>query len=325
VLLFGSPLVVLGAAAPALAQDDAAEEIVVWGDLFARWDNTRWLIETEVGVPWKVTLYKDENKAFDTQEFQLRTILACDKDWKLGNHKYEIDCVIEDLALVASIAEPNISDKDVLRAQEVLDEVDAKLTSAHVQLQVADDGRVTNLQLEGVSNENRRQSVMQETLRQVLSRVVVGFNLKMQKFNQLHEGKWQEFNSTVLTMPLPQGVPGAIGSNLLVHYLNRFQGHVIVQSIGRGSTNVGETMYTLNFTGVSVFDPNEGFMTDRVWALEGEPTASALFMAQAHYFHAGKIRLLGSEDHPDLGASQPVNGRRQESLLMPAWTPIERP
>ncbi len=314
-----------GLSTAAYAQDDVTEEIVVWGDLFARWDDTRWYIETEVGVPWKVTFSKDENRSFATQEYQLRTVVACNKDWKLGNHKFEVDCVIEDLALVASIAEPNVTEKDVLRAQEVLDEVDAKLTNAHLQLQVADDGRVLNLQLEGISADNRRQSVMSETLRQVLSRVVVGFNLKMQKFNQLHEGKWQEFNSTVLTMPLPAGVPGAIGSNLLVHYLNRFQGHVIVQSIGRGSTNVGEALYTLNFTGVSVFDPNDGFMTDRVWALEGEPTASVLFAAQAHYFHAGKIRLLGSGDHPDCGLSQPVNGRRQESLLLPAWTPIERP
>ncbi len=316
---------VLLVAPTAHAQDDVAEEIVVWGDLFARWDNTRWFIETEVGVPWKVTFNKDENKSFQTQEYQLRTVLACDKDWKLGNHKYEVDCAIEDFALVASIAEPNVTEKDVLRVQEVLDEIDAKLSSTHVQLQVADDGRVLNLQLEGLDADNRRQNVMSETLRQVLSRVVVGFNLKMQKFNQLHEGKWQEFNSTVLTMPLPAGVPGAIGSNLLVHYLNRFQGHVIVQSIGRGSTNVGDTLYTLNYTGVSVFDPNDGFMTDRVWALEGEPTASALFQAQSHYFHAGKIRLLGTEERPDVGQSRPVNGRRQESLLLPAWTPIERP
>lgn len=312
-------------AAVASAQDDVAEEIVVWGDLFARWDNTRWLIETEVGVPWKVTLSKDENRSFATQEYQLRTVLACDKDWKLGNHKYEVDCAIEDFGIVASIAEPNVTENDVLRAQDVLDEIDAKLTSAHLQLQVGDDGRVLNLQLEGMDTGTRRQSVTAETLRQVLSRVVVGFNLKMQKFNQLHEGKWQEFNSTVLTLPLPAGTPGSIGSNLLVHYLNRFQGHVIVQSIGRGSTNVGDTIYTLDYTGVSVFDPNDGFMTDRVWALEGAPTASTMFAAQSHYFHAGKIRLLGSDDHPDVGGSRPVNGRRQESLLLPAWTPIERP
>lgn len=318
-------LSVLCLGATALAQDDVAEEVVVWGDLFARWDQTRWFIETEVGVPWKTTFSKDENRAFDTQEYALRTVVSCNKDWKLGNHKFEVDCIIEDIGVVASIAEPNVTEKDALRAQEVLDEVDAKLTNAHLQLQVADDGRVLNLQLEGLDNGTRRQSVANETLRQVLSRVVVGFNLKMQKFNQLHEGKWQEYNSSVLTMPLPAGVPGSIGSNLLVHYLNRFEGKVIVQSIGRGSTNVGDSLYTLNFTGVSVFDPNDGFMTDRVWALDGEPTASTLFAAQAHYFHAGKIRLLGSGDHPDCGLSQPVNGRRQESLLLPAWPPIERP
>ena len=43
-------------AAVEAADEEVAEEIVVWGDLFARWDDTRWMITTEVVLPYAMTL-----------------------------------------------------------------------------------------------------------------------------------------------------------------------------------------------------------------------------------------------------------------------------
>jgi hypothetical protein len=181
-----------------------------------------------------------------------------------------------------------------------------------------------NLALDGVPKDNSREDVIHETLRQVLSRAVVGFNLKMQKYNQLHEGKWAEYNSTVMSMPLPPDVAGSAGSNMLVHHLNRYKGHVIVQSIGKGMTSVERSGTMVNFTtdfiGVSTFDDDEGFMTERVWALHGTNTASSFF-DQGEYFNAGKITMLGADDRPDCGASRPVNGRSQSYPFMPVWVP----
>ena len=306
--------------------DDIAEEIVVWGDLFARWDETRWMITTEVGLPFDMTLSRDENLEFQTQDFQIRAIFACSKDWRLNRRKYEVDCEIEDFAIKAAIAQRRVREADIERAQSVLDEIDAKLHGAAMQLQVADDGRVLNLDLEGVPKNNRRQSQAHETLRQVMSRLVVGFNLKLQEYNQLHEGKWYEYNSSIMTIPLPPGVSGNLGSNMLVHYLNRYRGHVIVQSIGKGMTTVstGATVnYETDFIGVSLFDPEEGYMNERVWALEGTSTASGTFSAN-HYFHAGKIYLIGDQDRPDCGSTEVVNSRSQNWPTLPAWVPIER-
>ncbi|MCB9687078.1 MAG: hypothetical protein H6738_16920 [Alphaproteobacteria bacterium] len=310
-------------AAPALAQDDIAEEIVVWGDLFARWDDTRWLVKTEVGMPFELVFAADMNKELQVREFQVAAVLHCSKDWKLSGKKYEVGCALEDVALQAAVSERNVSEADVERAQGILDEIDRKLTGAILQLQVADDGRVTDLDLEGITTHNRRQNVMQETLRQVVSRMVVGFHMKMQKFNQLHEGKWYEFNSTLMSIPLPPGVPGSSGSSMMVHQLDRYKGHVLVQSVGKGTTEVSGNLFTLAFTGVSIYDDREGFMSERVWALEGTPNASTLFNAAASYFHAGRIAMLGPDDHPDLGPTRPVNGRSQHSPLLPAWQSIE--
>jgi hypothetical protein len=309
----------------AAADEDSAEEIVVWGDLFARWDDTRWYVTTEFALPFELTLARDENISFQTRELELRTIVACEKEWKLGKRRYEVACKIEDFGIQAAIAERVVTEADAERAQLVLNEVDAKLTGASLSLQVADDGRVPNLDLDGIDTDNRRQSEIQETLRQVLSRVVVGFNLKMQKYNQLHEGKWAEYNSTVMTMPLPPGVSGSMGSNMLVHHLNHYRGHVIVQSIGKGMTSVeveqGQMVnFTTDFIGVSTFDDQEGFMTERVWALDGTSTASAFF-AQGTYFNAGKITMLGDADRPDCRTTAVVNGRHQHLPFLPEWTP----
>jgi hypothetical protein len=309
----------------AAADEDSAEEIVVWGDLFARWDDTRWYVSTEFSLPYELQLERDENVSFSTRELQLHTIVACNKEWKLGKRRYEVACKIEDFGIQAAIAERVVTEADATRAKLVLDEIDAKLTGAWLSLQVADDGRVTNLDLDGIDTNNSRESQIQETLRQVLSRVVVGFNLKMQKYNQLHEGKWVEYNSSVMTMPLPPGVSGSPGSNMLVHHLNHYRGHVIVQSIGKGMTSVeveqGKVVqFTTDFIGVSTFDDQEGFMTERVWALEGTSTAGAIF-DQGRYFNAGKITMLGTADRPDLGQSVVTNGTYQHLPFLPAWVP----
>src|SRR5688572_5270208 len=88
--------VVVESAAPVPWADGTAEEVVVWGDLFARWDNTRWLIATELAMPYALPFAKNLNEAFPCPGFQIRTILACSKTWKLNNRHWEVDCVIED-------------------------------------------------------------------------------------------------------------------------------------------------------------------------------------------------------------------------------------
>lgn len=324
----------LPTAAHAEEVDEAVEEIVVWGDLFARWDDTRWLITTELALPYAFQFLKDENLGFPSREFQFRTVIRCNKQWRLGRHRYEVDCVIEDFGMQAALDYDRVKPGDITDATAVLEEIDAKLTNAAIQLQVADDGRVTNLSLEGVPASNRRQSEMQETLRQVLSRLVVGFNLKLQEYNQLNEGKWHEYNSTLMSLPMPPGIGGAPGSSLVVHYLNRYKGHILVQSIGKGVVQIplvesggGQAGQNLTFEtdliGVSLFDPDNGFMMERVWALDGRPTSSNFF-DQGRYFHAGKLTMLGTEDRPDVGPTRVVNGRRFTVPELPEWEPIER-
>ncbi|MFT4625558.1 MAG: hypothetical protein ACI8PZ_004226 [Myxococcota bacterium] len=314
--------------------DEAVEEVIVYGDLFARWDGTRWMITSEMSVPYALPMLADENMGFRTNAFQLRAVLGCEKDWKLGKRKFEVLCEIEDFGMQASVQRGERGTKPLDNAQRTLDQIDAKLTGAKLQLQVLDDGRVAQTQIEGLERSNRREGLQQEMLRQVLDRLMSGFHLKLRKFNQLNEGEWLEYNSNLMSMPSPSNITPA-GTNMVKHYLNRFDGHTLVQSIGRGMVSVPMTTmtstsgpdytktYKLDLIGVSIFDIDEGYMTERVWAIEGLITAGAFF-DDGGFWYAGRMELLEEDERPDVGPTRVINARGEEDPKLPAWVPIER-
>ncbi len=322
------------------------DDVVVWGDLFARWDDTRWRIDTEIQLPYAVGFEQVFNGVFYTAGYQVRAVLACSKTWKLTRKSYEVDCVLEDVAIQASIAD-GYNPRRIATAQEILDEIDGRLQGAELQLQVAADGRVTNIDIEGLREDNERERSIAETFRQVLSRVVVGFDMKMQPMNQLHEGKWIEYHSRLMSMPVRANSTGTRSSSTLVHYLNRYDGHVLVQSIGEGIIELppiplsapivapmtewtdGQRplpelvyLYDTDFVGVSLYDPTEGFMTERVWALEAKATASAQFNV-GQYWHAGRITRLGDLERPDVGPTRVVGLRGKSVEGVPDWVGVD--
>jgi hypothetical protein len=352
--------------------DGKTQEITVWGDRFARWDDTRWLIKTEVVTPWPFAFLKERNYGVTISGFQVEAVMRCNKAWKLGKKHYEIDCVLEDVALQASLTGLP-TDERIETGNEILAELDAKLTGAALQLQVADDGRVTSIDLEGLDKNDDRQQHIHETMRQVLSRVSVGFDMKMQKFNQLHEGKWIEYRSRLMSMPLPANTTATQSNSTVINYLSNYKGQIMVQSIGeglvgvppmvadarealkaQGATDSGsttslasgglnggaptastsdfgssrnayevpETVYDTNLIGVSIYDADEGYMTERVFAVEGIPTASALFNA-GKYWHAGRIQILDPEEKPSLRMTAIISPRGQPVSGLPRWVPIE--
>lgn len=99
---------------PALSLDDA-EEVIVYGDRFLRWDRTRWSVETQIGFPFPYLLKARENRQFRATAIQIRTIFNCEKTWKRGEKQYEVLCDIEDVSLRAVAFENQAGDRDVLR------------------------------------------------------------------------------------------------------------------------------------------------------------------------------------------------------------------
>ena len=165
-----------------------------------------------------------------------------------------------------------------VKVQKILTEADEKLTGAKLQIQVSDDGQVQNVDLEGLEARDQRAARINETLRILLSRMMAGFDMKLRKWNNLSEGQWVEYNAELMAMPTPDFVASR-GASLLIHQLNKYRGELVVQSVGRGTISYGdgssENFFSTRFNGVSIYDPEEGYMTERIWSLFGTPTASS--------------------------------------------------
>jgi hypothetical protein len=301
--------------------EDVDETITVYSDLFKRWDGTRWHIKTEIVFPTSMPFADDHNHAFSAEALQIRTILACDKDWKLTGKRWQVHCKIEDIGLEAVVARRTVPTG---RVQDLLDIMDQKLTGADLQLQVLEDGRIEAVDLEGVSKRNSAEAALEESLRQILMRVTAGFDMRLRKFNDLRPGNWIEYTSKLMTLPSDTA---SQGTSMVGNKLSRMDGHIIVESQGKGVATVGEgdstNTYTTKLASVAVYDDQNGYMTERVWAMNAKPTASSWVAGDSHYWHAGRIRQLKPDEKPDVGATTVISAPARPVAGLPEWVSIE--
>lgn len=229
----------------AFAQDDAFDdEIIVYADSFARWDHTRWLVNSELVLPMPLFLGADDNLGFVTYALQTRMVLLCDKEHENSKKKIEVACEIEDIGLLATTVRRFAKERDREQVQRVLDQIDAKLTGTKIQLQVDVKGGVNNVDLEGLVATNDRERTNIEELRQLLLRVVAGFHMKLPDHAQ-RAGKWYEYNSKLMELP---SITASRGSSTMVHTVSQHRNgefrYQIVQTLGQG--NVAVTLPNFN-------------------------------------------------------------------------------
>ncbi|MEZ4322907.1 MAG: hypothetical protein R3F61_35910 [Myxococcota bacterium] len=358
--LLVSPVFAADDTTDAGAEDDPSEIVLVWPDKFARWKDTRWLIATEVVLPTGMVFARSNNQGFRSFAWQVKAVLACDQDYKLTGKSIEVLCEIEDIAIQATSYARFKRDSDKQLVQEVLDEIDGKLSKAKVQLQVNDRGSVTNVDLEGLPRRNSREGLINETLRQVIGRMMYPFHMKLPK-SGVKEGNWPEFDSELMTMP---SVDGVRGSSTIVHWMNFYKGYLLVQDIGsglveitplpnnfdglnsgtgnvdstaadssqaptlasglgvqEGSFDAGGLTWRLSMDGVSIYNIDNGIMEERVWSMKGIPTAANPSLLE--YWYSGRIQLLGADDEVDVGPTRQVSYPSLEIEGLPVWLPAD--
>ena len=225
-------LITLLSVTTARAAEEEIEEIIVYGDDFARWDHTRWLVTSELILPLPLSLGADFNQSFTSYAMQTKMVLMCDKDGKITKKRIEVMCEIEDIGLQATSIRHFQREKDREIARKVLTEIDAKLTGAKVQLQVDFKGGVNNIDIEGLVARNERQRMVNENLRQLMLRMVAGFHLKIPDHAQ-KAGQWIEYNSSLMSLP---SLTASRGSTTMVHTVSRHPGYQLVQTLGQGTT-----------------------------------------------------------------------------------------
>ncbi len=235
-------------------EERPVERVVVFSDRFARWDRTRWRIDSQVALPFPVTLYGPRSAELQVVALDLRLVLGCELGAAINRKLREVACEVEDAALSAApwLVEPRFG-------QEVLDATDAMLTGLQVDLHVSEDGRVTNLGISGIESGTRRENITRENLRQILSRAVVGFHLRSPSRYVLGE-QWVERDSELFSMPI------FLGWNPPVLDTRTQQGtsdQLLSGQFGTGSSgSVGEETEGGGFTmpGVQEVSPIEVFM-----------------------------------------------------------------
>jgi hypothetical protein len=312
-------LVLLGltvAHSQSIAIPPASEEVVVFGDPFARWDDTRWLLQTEWVHPLGVELLADDNLGFEAAGLRMNAVIACDIDGRLGQNQREVLCQIEDVALQGVAVQRQVPDGTI---ETVLEQIDGKLTGAMVQLQVNARGGVFDVDLEGVPARNERQRRSKEQIRQIVRRLVAPMHLSVQPGE-----KWMERNSMLMTMPSHDGTAG---SSSLAHHVGQADGQWVLQTTGEGvamedlymkkmvrdphgmrwvfkDVLIGTGGWHLETSGVGLVDPELGYVTERVYATTGEALASSMIV-NGEVWHHGSLRLLGTDDRPALGPTGP--------------------
>lgn len=222
----------------AAAEDDEpidwSEIVLVWPDKFARWRDTRWWVGMELLYPIGLVLAAEENASFRTVALQAKAVIACDQEYTMGRKRLEVGCEIEDIAVRATSVNRFATERGRKIVQRVLDDIDDSLTGAKITLQVNDRGAITNIGLDGLEDQNARERLRAETLRQVLARLIVPFHMKLPK-SGVREGQWVEYDSDLMTMPASDA---SQGSSMIAHYMNFYQGHLLVQDIGAGQTMI---------------------------------------------------------------------------------------
>lgn len=334
-------------------QATVSEEVVVYADPFARWDGTRWEIQSELMLPLGIVLASRDDTEIVAEALQLHAVLLCAKEARLGRRRHEVACDIEDVGLQA-VATRWTAERDQPKVAKVLSELDARMTGLAVQLQVRAEGGVPNVQLDGVRDsrdkEDRRYD---EALRAVVGQVMAGFHLEVPD-QGTRPGTFEEANPTLLRIP---GLVPAAGASRMVHTVARRGDLQIVQSVGGGSASLplpngraqspfvcGEedescktieeafprgnvldldATFELAASGVAIFDRSTGILTERVWQISASGRVVGHGFTLPPYVNRGRLTQLGTHDRPDVGPTQQLAPPGDVVAGLAPWVPLE--
>ena len=140
------------------------------------WDwsqHHRFFVEAEVQLPERLWLEAEFNKNVRAVGWQLQAVLDCESSD--GNaRRRQVVCTIEDLGLRAATLRG-----DQGHALPVLEEYDAVLTGATLQLDLRPDGRIAHYEVQGVPTDNLRTRGRLQTMRLLLRPLAVALEVQV--------------------------------------------------------------------------------------------------------------------------------------------------
>lgn len=335
-------LVNLALAAPVLDQSGTvAEEVIVYADPLAPWDDTRWLVKLET-ASWEERLTVDAARGqVTTWLWQVRAVIHCDVVER-RNKGGLVACSPERVGLAVVTDDRWQRQVDRAMVEDVVNDVRATMLEGEVRLRVKDHGAARVL--------HEPLQVGDDTIASVLlHRVFDGFQLDLPD-----EGFYDGVQWTSTDEPLLKLRAGyeSFGAEVVVHVGSAYRGTQLIQSRGEAQKEtvielqdvrqgaprsveerfeasydandemkINHSMHettisrTLAFDAAAILDRERGFVTERVWTVEGK---RGIRMRRL-----GRLLLLGDDDQPDLGLSGQVSPPDDPRPHLPAWTPLE--
>ena len=196
------------------------------------------------------------------------------------------------------------------RLQPVLEELDAKLTGATVDLRLGDDGALRGVKVELVPASdftNRRTRETDAFVRMMVIRALAPLDLQIPRGGFPTDEPWVESTSLAVEMPVTWG---SSSRGRLVHRASAYDDtRVLVQTVGEatmvpgGFLQGGSLIFDADLRGYTVFDQEEGRISEAVWSTEATPTATSGPLARP-YRVENRLRALAPEEVPVLPASE---------------------
>lgn len=268
-----------------------------------RWDfdqRHRYAVEANMRLPEMIWLGTRFNTQARFDAMHVRMVLQCEPGVKETRRSWTLQCELENVGFSAE-ALP----QEVGLVQEIVTELDERLTGAVVRLQMRNDGRLTNINLRNLRRRNQRFAFINENLRLVLSRALAGFDLPLPRNTE--DNAWVQHSSWMMLAPTRYG---SASSSEIVHKVTDVQPtSLTITSAGRGLVvpDDGWNKYAARVEGQTVFDTVNGRILDRTWTLVGGPTASSVIAQGTEgypYIVHGRVVALSEGQAWDVGESE---------------------
>ena len=310
---------------PSFAAADSSPES---GALEWKWEEgvtRRWLMETEVNLPQFMWLSADRTYEARVRAFQVSAVVECQLAGVQARSN-ELACTFTDIAIRAA-AITGDAGKGLL--DPILSELAQKAFTSKLQVIQRFDGDLTHIDLDDVQKRdtNRKTMRMDENLRLILVRAISGLELRMPKGGASPDGLWAEYDATLMLAPSMAG--SNAGVEIIHHVIERRADcAVVIETAGRGtvtSVELASNTLATEMSGITVFDTASGAMLERVWTVNGMPTASSS-MAEGYagipYVQVGRLRALGPNEQVDVGLTGESALPGADIPSLQRWTPI---
>lgn len=315
-----------------------SEEVLVYADPLAPWDETDWLVKLQTSTAEEQQFIEGEHGSFSTSLWQVRAAIHC-RVLERKNRGGLVGCSPTDVALAVVTAGKWQRKSDREEVEQVVQDLRATMLRGEVRLRVRDHGAATVLANQPGTDDN---VVAAELLRRIFD----GFQLDLPEEGFYDGVQWMNDDEPLLK--LRAGLE-SFGPEKVVHVGSRYQGQQIIQTHGVASksTVVGHTRSSVSqgeagkfqasynpdkemqitypqevvvtrellLDAVAVLSADLGFVTERVWTVTGKGIALE---------RLGRLALLEDGERPVLGVSGQVSPPGVTLPHLPMWTPLEQ-